>query len=254
MQLAKVEWYGNEICENILLSTYEDVLEYQQLLVNNTNNTFHKVVTSKIPLTRWDHYGWDYKYGNSFNLAVQKCKIFGGRPIMEFDKITNEKCVSILSCIHKGQSVVINKVGGWCPVTGSIHKILEINDYIPKSDRQAVIKDNTKYINLENDPKLEGRTIEYLSALDKNYSYILRLVEYSKEELINIFKEFITKGGEIVYVYTTGSNVGQMWEYSEAIIGSGLKTVAFEFNWGYNEQHKDVVEYLTENHITVEVL
>lgn len=243
MKIAKVNWDG-EIGDNLLIETIQDVFDYQEHLANNTSLTFSKVVAARIPVDRWDHYGHEGEYGNSFNMAVQKCKIFGGRPIMEFDKISNSKCVAILGQIHKGHKVLINKVGGWCPVMESIHTILEVSEYSPKSDRKVVINSGTQYINLENDPKLEKRTIQYLSSVDKNYSYVLRLCEFSKEELVKIFEEFKLAGGRTVYVYTTGSNVHQMWEYSEAIIKSGLKSVEFEFNSGYDNKHKEVVHYL----------
>ena len=254
MKLAKVEWYGEEVCENILLETVQDVLDYQDLLVTNTSETFSRMVKDRIPVARWDHYGHDGAYGNSFNMAVQKCKIFGGRPIMEFDKITNTKCISILGQIQKGQQVVINKVGGWCPVMDSVHKVLEVTDYQPHSNRKVVINPDTQYINLENDPDLEKRTIEYLSAIDQNYSYVLRLCEYSEDELVQIFKEFMSAGGHTVYVYTTGSNVNQMWEYSRAIISSGLKNVIFEFNSGTDADILEVVQYLKDNSIIVELI
>lgn len=255
MKTAQIKWHGEVIQNNLLLDSYEDVLEYQELLAKNTSQTFDRVVTSRISINSWDHYGYEGEYGNSFNMAVQKCKILGGRPILEFDKVTNEKCVAMLKVINRGETVIVNSVGGWCYIMPDIHEIMsEPVEYVPKSQRQAVILDNTKYINLENDPQLENRTKEYLGELDQNYSYILCLNEYHNHELIEIFKEFKSKGGEIVYVYTTGTNTVQMWDYSKAIIDSGIKFVEFEFNAGEDSEHKEIVKYLIDNGVEVKLL
>jgi hypothetical protein len=255
MKTVNIKWHGETIQTNLLLESYEDILEYQEMLAVNTSRTFDNMIKSRIPVDRWDHYGRGGEYGNSFNMAVQKCKIFGGRPILEFDKVTNEKCLAILKVIQRGEIVVVNSVGGWCNLMTEIHEMIgEPIDYVPKSQRQAVIKDNTKYINLENDPRLEKRTKEYLSELDKNYSYILCLNEYNQNELIEIFKEFRSKGGEIVYVYTTGTNIVQMWEYCAAIVTAQIKFVEFEFNAGYGAEHKEVVKFLIDSGVEVKLL
>lgn len=254
MQLATVKWHDNEICTNILLETSEDVFQYQELLANNAAMTVDHLFKSKIPVNRWDHFGHEGAYGNPFNMAVQMAKIEGGRPLFNLDRVANEICVAILKQIMKGDTVLINKVGGWCPYTPSIHEIIEVKDFVYTSNRKAVIKNNTKYINLENDHILEKRTKDYLGALDQNFSFILCLREYSERELVKIFEEFSAKGGQIVYVYTTGSDVAQMWEYSEAIIKSGLKVVEFEFNAGYTDEHKEVVEYLQQNQVSVTLI
>ena len=251
MRVAIVRWHQSEVCENLIIESIEDVFAYQEHLAKNTSDTFSKVVKARIPNTCWDHYGHEGEYGNSFNMAVQKCKILGGRPIMEFDKITNEKCIAILGCIQKGMKVLINKVGGWCYLHSDYHEVLGYKEYVPSSERKAVINENTQYINLENDPTLEKRSIEYLSSVDENYSYVLRLIEYSDEELAIVFKQFIAFGGHTVYVYTTGSNVNQMWDYSRAIIKSGLKNIVFEFNAGMNGQIAEVINFLKDSSITV---
>lgn len=253
MKLAKIKWYGNEVCENIILSSLEDILEYQQLLTRNTVDTFSYVAKNNIPVDRWDHYGSNGDYGNSFNLTIQTCKLSGGRPVLEFDKITNSKCLNMSKIINMGRDVVVNKNGGYCDFCPTRHEILEYcGDFKSSTNKAAVIKENTKYINLENDPVLERHSKDFLNKVDSNYSYVLRLCEFSKDELISVFKDFKSKGGEVVYVYTTGSNVSQMWEYCNAVIAAGLKNIVFEFNAGEIEGHQDLFEFLVNNSINLQ--
>lgn len=94
------------------------------------------------------------------------------------------------------------------------------------------IKENTQYINLENDPELEERTRQYLGERDANYSHILNLHKFSKANLVKVFTEFKANGGSIVHVYTTGTNVPQMYEYFDAAKEAGLNDFVFEFNAG----------------------
>lgn len=252
MKLVNLLW-DNTPLECLLLSTYEDVLEYQQLLANNTSNTFSYVLNRSIPIDRWDHYGFDGNFGNSFNMTIHKAKLFGGRPILMFDGVTNEKCVAILKAIQSGEQVVVKRNGGWCTVMEDLHKILEVSEFTGSSAKKSVINKNTTYLNLENDPELEKRTKEYLTK-DPNFSYVLCLREFTDKQLKNVFAEFLYNGGKIVYVYTTGSDTVQMWEYCKQIVESGIKQVEFEFNSGIEEEHNLIIDYLRSKNVNVEIV
>lgn len=71
------------------------------------------------------------------------------------------------------------------------------------------------------------------------FSYITNLRVFDKEDLIDIFKEFLASGGEVLYIYTTGQDVGQMYQYTEAAIEAGIKEMILEFNSGINSKHEE---------------
>ena len=54
-----------------------------------------------------------------------------------------------------------------------------------------------------------------------------------------------------MYVYTTGINVDQMYDYSSAIISSGIKEVWFEFNAGWDENFQGVIDFLEGSGVSV---
>ena len=167
--------------------------------------------------------------------------------------MADQKIKNMLDSVQAGETLLVNSVGGYCPFTEGYHKIIEESEYVAIRKRTYVINKNTKYINLENDPELEEHTIKYLTSIDPNYSYICELRNYNIEELVEIFKDFQDNGGDTVYVYTTGMDVPQMYDYTEAIVQSGIKKVEFEFNAGYDMEHDGIIEDLKINNINVDV-
>ena len=63
---------------------------------------------------------------------------------------------------------------------------------------------STKWINLENDPKLESYTIENLGSIDNKFSYILKSGSLSQIDIIDILNKFKSNGGTGIWQYTTG--------------------------------------------------
>ena len=109
-----------------------------------------------------------------------------------------------------------------------------------------MINENTKYINLENDPKLEKYSENYLKDKDVNYSYITNLSSHTNNQLKAIFKEFISKGGTTVYVYTTGMKIQQMYDYFNTAVDTGLSSFEFEFNSEITTDIKLFIDYAKE--------
>lgn len=115
-----------------------------------------------------------------------------------------------------------------------------------------VINDKTQYINLENDPHLEEHTRQYLGQRDPKFSYILNLGGYSKDALVQVFTEFKAKGGKTVYVYTTGMNVPQMYEYFDAAQKAGLHDFEFHFNAFITDRIQGFIEHIkTRANVTI---
>ena len=125
-------------------------------------------------------------------------------------------------------------------------KVLSNEPYDPTEEATYEIKENTKYINLENDAELEKHTLKHFKEVDPNYSYVCNLRSFSQAELIKIFKEFKANGGETAYLYTTGFDVDQVFEYSYALQEAGITKIDFEFNSGITDKLQDALDTLGE--------
>jgi hypothetical protein len=144
--------------------------------------------------------------------------------------------------VANGETILVNNVGGYCTYDPDYYTIINVRETeIPKN---YVINEGTKYINLENDPELEQHAIDYLERVDQNYSYITNLASHDYHSLVEIFGEFLKAGGDTVYVFTTGMNVEQMYEYESAARHAGIRKFEFEFNSGINNDIQKFIDYL----------
>lgn len=250
MKKALVEMPHNQgQCWVIMLESLEDFYKYSKTFQLKAEEFICKIIKSSLPVDRWDHVWDESEEGSLFSAAINKCKIVGGSPLVEYSLLLDKKIKAILFSMIEGHTILINKVGGWMPLSDDA-QVIKTEEYIQEREFTHHIPDNTRYINLENDPVLEQHTKDYLSLRDENYSYILNLRRYSHEELVNVFTEFKEKGGHTVYVYTTGSDVQQMYDYSESAIAAGIRNFIFEFNSEVTDQIHHFLDYI-ESQATV---
>lgn len=127
-----------------------------------------KVMDSGAPVEKWDHYQENSQGGSIFSYVITTAKIKGTNPLFEIDGILNQKSSNILALLCSNQSILVNMVGGYYDLTEE-HDILYCEDYTNKKPKPNtyVINDNTKYINLENDSKLEDHVKDILPSVDQ---------------------------------------------------------------------------------------
>jgi hypothetical protein len=221
--------------EFIKIDNIEDLAKFMEL--KNSQLTAHvsSLIKSSVPVEKWDHCVG--KHGILLQ-AIIKAKVDPiSNPIYHLDSASSQKFMNLSQTISRYGSVLINANGGYCHMVDSFEIIEEVDYDLDTEERLTyTLKENTKYLNLENDPFLENHTKNYLRRLDRNYSFIVNLRSFSNNELIKVFKEFILNGGHTLYVYTTGSDVNQMCDYLESAMKSGLNKVIFEFNAGINNE------------------
>lgn len=237
----------DSICEGIILESMEDIKHLQKMLDKAETGVINKCVKSGESPSRYDHV------------------IYGMRPIekaiaslanvysisKENNMLYNLPHASIaflntaMSIVLRGEKVFMNKNGGMTPMdTLEIIEEEEIDEIYDGYIKYYIGK-NSKVINLENDFQLERTARDYMRGSFKNsYSYILELSTIGEIMLKNIFKKFKEQGGEVVYVYTTGQNVQQMYDYSKTALEVGLNNFIFDFNVGTNEEINKFVETL----------
>lgn len=150
-----------------------------------------------------------------------------------------DNIVSSLSRIAHGKIKLFQSSGhllinprtlSYCVISRN-HDILSEKDIVPSfKSKTHKIKNETKVLNLENDSELEQESLKYLVKRDPNYSYIKHLRSYSKAELGILMQDFVQKGGEELFIYTTASDFEQLKKYMEEAIEAGIKKYVFKFS------------------------
>ncbi len=226
----------------ILIKTADELLEYFEYTSNKVVEQTKRLIKSDVEVNRWDHMITKSHEGSILAANIIDCQFNGKNPILNMDSIMQLKFNNMLADLMKGRELLVNSVGGYCFMAPEF-EILGEEVFDTSIKPTHTINENTKYINLENDPELEKRTVEFLSKLDENYSYILNLHHYSEEALVEVFTQFKANGGQFVHVYTTGFNVPQMYSYHQAALTAGLVDFVFEFNSGITEGIQGFIEH-----------
>jgi len=239
----------------LLIQSLEDLDKIHEDTKAEAEEEMVKAITSKTRVDRWDHLFQGAGQGRALMRGgVYKAITQGGHPITFASGLLAQRHGSMSKMINNGQAIVINRMGGYFPLNGDRTVILKSEPYIkPGIESHIHLKTDTKILNLENDPELESHAVAYMEKIDPNYSYVTRLDKFSGPQLLSVITRFKELGGEVVYIYTTGMNVPQMRDYSQAIIESGLKKVIFEFNSGINTEIEEIVEYLRAHGVAVTV-
>lgn len=227
----------------LLLENFNELTEYMEFTSGRVMAQITRLLKSKVGPERWDHMITRTPEGGILAAAIMYCQTHGKIPLLEMDGIIQKKYLNMVDKISKGQKLLVNPLGGYCTMGDDV-VILSETTFETAFQLTYTINKNTQYINLENDPELEERTRQYLGERDPNYSHILNLHKFSKDDLIKVFTEFKENGGSIVHVYTTGTNVPQMYEYFEAAKDAGLNDFVFEFNAGTENGISEFIQHI----------
>lgn len=244
MKAITIDFYG-QTADYILLQNIDDVLEYADDLCASAEEGAERMIKSNLPPERFDHLCATDKVGNLIRAAVMKTQVLGGSSILEIGHHANNKIQRMINHSLAGEQLMLNNMGGYCFLKDNT-VILSEEDYEFTKEPTHVIKDNTKFINLENDAVLEQHTIDHLSKIDPNFSHVCSLRNYSQSELIEVLEEFKSKGGESGYIYTTGFDVKQVQEYCAAFQAAGITKIDFEFNAGIEPELQRSLDELSE--------
>ena len=251
MKQATVKYdHSDNISCGILLESIDDLNEYKKIVRNAEHSTMVKFVKSNEPAERLDHvlYGLRPIEKALGSLAVMKGTLKGDNPIYHLGDCGDQYLIGLIKIINEGEKVFINPNGGYCSLkSGSINvlSVEEIDHY--SNDVHYYIDKKSKVINLENDAEIEYEAREYMNKnFNRNYSFITELRLLNDRKLKQIFNEFTKIGGNTVYIYTTGRDVEQMYNYSKCAIECGLDKFIFQFNSGMDDKIKEFVSWLKQ--------
>lgn len=251
MRQAIVQWtrYNQPAATFLILENLNDWLEYVEEQTDVIQEDLQKVIKSQVDPERWDHFP-----NRNIAVATSIAKVRESSPISEVSRLVERKHSTMAEMINDGEVLLVNECGGFCPMMHD-HVILESWEYNKPSRQVVSIADNPSYINLENDPDLETRTHEFFKENNFELSYVCNLHCFSKDDLIDVFNDLHEKGGYGLYVLTTGMNVQQMYEYSDALLASNLaNNVIFEFTAAITYDIRGVIRHLKSKGASVTVL
>lgn len=239
----------NTIVDGVLLENYADIETFMKEVEYAEEMVITKFVKSKESNDRYNHIvsGFRPLERSIANLAIARGKMKGENPLYLLGESTKSFLKTVCKVMEYSGSVFLNPSGTVCSINKDM-EILEESEFTgfpnpPKFN----IKKGSKVINLENDFELEQDAINYMNEnFNYNYSHILDMKTYDDKDFIKVFGQFAEQGGEYVYVYTTGMDYKQMYQYAKCAIQSGLKKFIFDFNSGMDKNINEFVSWLSE--------
>lgn len=238
----------------ILVNNLDDLIEYNDMLTEKVAESTARLLKSNVEWDRYDHFANLEDIGDlTLFTSYQTCRITGGSPLFEVNNHIKEKMRTMVKYLDQGETVLINDKGGFCPYDPKTS-----NWIITLVDGPAVVVNvftnvNPSLMNLENDADIEDRTKEYFKENKLELSYIKRLRKFDLAKLTEIFKKFREDGGYGLYVYTTGMDIPQMYEYCQAAVDAGLTEIKFEFSAGKEDAHEKLMQVF-DSYINFEVI
>lgn len=242
--------------EGILFEGIEDIKAIKTELRRSEESVQKKIAKSGEPAYRLDHIlnGFQPIEKSISVLACSKASLDDDRnPIAFLRECSNLFLTTLITDLSKDRKVFMNKNGGLTPVEDTL-TIVEESDFDGFNKKEIYyIREGSKVINLENGVELERNAVKFMEdrfsytkkSYSVPYSYISEMSLLSQYQLSYILKKFKDIGGEYVYVYTSGQNYEQMYEYSKEAIKVGLTNFIFEFNCGQDDNIRKFISWIT---------
>lgn len=242
--LEPAEWF--------IIENWGDLMEYAIHLGVVVSRMQESLLKTDVPMDKWDHLTMKGQEKALFGMALMQRDYKAKNPVMNLVNIGEDKIYGFAKHLMRGKKILLNKNGGYC-FAGNGMEIVEYlgNTPLSVSRVQPLLREESGWIVLENDPILPEESKSFLEKKDPNYSAIFDLRYYSQSELAMFLDIFTSDGGHTVFVYTTGMDVKQMWEYSETIINSQITHVVFSFTQGKNDAINEVIDHLLDKGVFV---
>ncbi len=252
---------GIDYSNALVLQNIDDLIEYQKIGQDQITEIGRILLKSLAEPDEWEEVLSGVDKGPGLSIwwqCVEICKLQGGNPVFQVGQFFGDHCRALYKSVIEDEGVVaINSKGGYFPISKESFENTEATevDGIELVDRRVkVIKENTKVLNLENDPELEVDAVAYMESVDPNYSYICNMRSFSFDDMVEVFEEFIAKGGDYVYLYTTGMDVKQMYEYTGAMKKAGIMKIKFYWTADNGIDQREFVQESIDDGYDVEVL
>lgn len=244
---------GSVIAEYILIENEDDLTEYENLLTNAAGEQIRKCLTSPLFPDKVDHMLGARDMGtqllavahieaSAHQLTHEKPDILNN-PLYRIETAAAAKIAAFRRALGRDHHILVGSAGGYMFHMPGRTEILETYDKRPESGApKPFVRPGNKIIVLENDWTIPSESRAFLDRRSggwTNWSNIVGLRDYTHEQLVELLRQFKTDGGEEVFVYTTGADVPQMFDYTDALIEAGLTKLILYFVDGATDKHAD---------------
>lgn len=250
---VKLHYLHGEVAEYILIEDGNDLDAYDTLLQNAAGNQIEKCLKSPLFPEHVDHMLGGKDVGTQL-LAVAHIESGAAaiqmegkyrrgvvtNPLYYIERAASRKIDAFAAALVRGNKVLVNNAGGYMLHVEGMTEIINVFEKDPKTGApNDVLVAGSKWIVLENDWTLPTETKNFFAKQAIPYSVVYDLRGHSKPRLVAVLKQHRANGGDSVFVHTTGLDVPQMFEYTDAIIEAGLSTLVLHFVGGRTERHVD---------------
>lgn len=250
---VKIAYLNGTIAEFVFVENHRDLNDYKDTLMAAASNKIKECFESPLFPEHVDHMLGKRDLGTSLlTVAHMRSRVHalqsGGvsilsNPIYQIEFAAHEKIARMRRALLSGEKILINRAGGYMWFSKTVMEIVRVYDRPAASGAPAnMITPNAKYIVLENDWTLPSESKAYLDSRQLPYSVIYNLRDHSKSALLQILSEFKKAGGKTVFVYTTGLDTPQMYDYLSAIAKCGLSEVEYKFNGPISARAQECVD------------
>jgi len=247
---------GHPVAEFILIEDEADLQQYGELLERAATQQVVKCLHSPLFPDSVDHMlgardmgsqllAVAYYEASAHAISHPKPDIMNN-PIYRIGGAALKKIERLRSILADGKIPIINNAGGYMWIGDGIDaEIVETYDKDPDTGApKNVMRAGSKVVVLENDWDLPQESREYLYRTygktnngQGMFSIVYDLRGHTHERLVAFLKEFKAKGGEKVFVYTTGLDVPQMFAYTDAILEAELSHLVLYVTGGTTDKH-----------------
>lgn len=257
MKIATVRYklLGDTIGKSYLIETPEDLVAYQKEEVRRTTSAFNIGLKSNIPLEKFDHIiPYDGPLRGVMVLAWHRARAAQSNPLYELFPAMEDKILGMGRCLNDGRTLLVNPVGGYCPLNDSMHEIVSIEDGFIPTAQKTRIREGSTWLALENDTKLCPEAEQFLFDRDPEPSMICDLRGLDPSSISKGIKAFADGGGIGVVAWTTGLDKRQLFGIADMIVSAGIRRVALHISEHDEELLLELKRYAKKNCIALELI
>jgi hypothetical protein len=239
---VKLHYLNGQVGEYILIEDANDLQVYADYLITLVKQQMIKCIHSPLFPEHIDHMIGNADEGTALlNVAwrlagMEQLKGSSNsiltNPLYQIEPAAVKKLEIIGRMMAEGSKVLVgSKAGGLMDHRPGRTEIVRVFDRKPgNAAPKDIFVHGARYVVLENDWTVPEETKTHFKA--EPFSVILDLRGHDTDELNYSLEQAKQAGAKIVFVYTTGLDVPQMYDYLNAIIKVGLKRVEYLFAGG----------------------
>ena len=109
MKVANISVLNQTPSDYFMIENIDDIIEYQEMLNGELEESFHKIMTSSVEPRKWNHLLNENSQGDTtIAHSIIKCEAEGGNPLLKAPALAQQKIDRIKQHISNGETVIVN--------------------------------------------------------------------------------------------------------------------------------------------------